>query len=68
MKVCIARDLCCGAQACVEVAPEIFWLNDEGFNGLVDVEDATLSISDEQVDQARAGAEACPERALKVTD
>lgn len=68
MKVCISRDLCCGAQTCVEVAPDVYWLNDEGFNGLVDAEDACASIKDGLEEQAREGAAACPERALKITE
>ncbi|MET0360229.1 MAG: ferredoxin [Sphingobium sp.] len=68
MKVCISRDLCCGAQTCVEVAPDVYSLNDEGFNALVDAEDACGLIKDGLEDQAREGAEACPERALKIVE
>lgn len=67
MKISISRDLCCGAQACVEAAPHIFSLNDEGFNALVD-QDESMAIPAGQEEKACEGVAACPESALKIEE
>ena len=67
MKISISRDLCCGAQACVEAAPRIFSLNDEGFNALVDRDEA-LTVAADREQEASEGVAACPESALKIEE
>lgn len=67
MKVSISRDLCCGAQTCVETAPRIFSLNDEGFNALVD-QDAPMAVPANREEEAREGVAACPKSALKIEE
>ncbi|MDO7842142.1 ferredoxin [Sphingomonas immobilis] len=66
MRVCVSPDLCCGAQTCVEAAPEVYWLKD-GFNGLVGA-DGPFTIAAGLEDKAREGAEACPESAIQILD
>ncbi len=66
MKVRVQPDLCCGAQRCAVVAPDVYRLVD-GFNALVN-EPGDHLIPEGLVDQARKGAAACPESAIKITD
>lgn len=61
LKVIIDRPACCGYGLCAEICPEIFKL-DAG--GLVYVERELVPQGLEQ--QATAGAQACPQAALKV--
>jgi ferredoxin len=65
MKVRVAADLCCGAQRCAIVAPEVYTLVD-GFNALVGQPDYEVPVELEAI--ARRGAKACPECAITVED
>jgi ferredoxin len=66
MKVRVLPDLCCGAQRCAIVAPEVYKLRDDGFNAWVDAGD--VEIPDELKEQATRGARACPECAIKIVE
>lgn len=66
MKICVAPDLCCGAQLCVQVAPEFYKLAG-GFNALV-TQDEPLEVPPEMEAAARRGADACPESAIRIID
>ena len=66
MKVRVSADLCCGAQRCAIVAPEVYELKD-GFNVLSGAEEDTV-IPSELQDAARRGAKACPECAIKIIE
>ena len=66
MKVRVSADLCCGAQRCAIVAPEVYALKD-GFNVLVGAESDT-AIPDNLQEQARRGAKACPECAIVIIE
>jgi ferredoxin len=66
MKLRVAADLCCGAQRCAIVAPEVYTLVD-GFNSLVGAsEDYVVPAGLEA--QATRGARACPECAITILD
>ena len=61
MKIRVKRDLCCGAQMCILTAPELFRINELGYNAS-DGED----VPSNQEDEAQAAANACPERAITI--
>jgi len=54
---------CSGHARCVAVAPEVFHLDDNGYNV---TEDGNLPPGLEE--QARRGAQACPERAITIIE
>jgi ferredoxin len=66
VKVTVAADLCCGAQLCAQVAPEVYTLVD-GFNSL-STADEPWTVPEGLEDKARRGARACPESAISITD
>lgn len=65
MRVKVNRDACQGNGRCTAVAPEIYTLDDLGYNisGGVSGE---FAITDEQGEAAFRGAAECPERAILV--
>ena len=60
-KVVINKPACCGYGVCAEICPDVFKLDE---NGIVYVEDELVPAGLE--DQAREGADACPQSALKL--
>jgi ferredoxin len=59
----VIAEKCCGYRLCNQVCPEVFQLDDMGF--------ATASgdaVPAELADRARAGAAACPEEAIILSD
>jgi ferredoxin len=63
VKILVTRSLCSGHARCASVAPELFTLNDEGY-----IEHDEISVPPGQEALARRGAQACPERALRVAE
>lgn len=61
LKIVINKPACCGYGVCAEICPEIFKLDE---NGIVYVDDEIVPAGLE--DQAREGADACPQSALSV--
>ena len=59
MKIRVKQDLCCAAQLCILTAPDLFRLDDLGYNAS-DGDDVPLGREDD----ARRGAESCPEGAI----
>ena len=57
------RDLCVGHAQCYTTDPDLFPIDDEGFS-LVDDQ----VVADDRITAARAGVNACPERALRLED
>nr|WP_223205357.1 ferredoxin [Gordonia jinghuaiqii] len=55
------RDLCVGHAQCYATDPGLFPIDDEGFS-LVDDQE----VPDSRLVAARAGVNACPERALRL--
>ena len=63
MKVRVDPDLCVGHGRCYVLAPDVFGADDYGHcEILVETPEGALA------DQARVGAENCPERAITIED
>ncbi|WP_242130316.1 ferredoxin [Sphingobium sp. Sx8-8] len=67
MKLHIIPDRCCGAQTCAMVAPEIYAINEEGFNAFVNAPESVVVSPDLEM-KAIEGASACPESAIVIED
>lgn len=63
MRIRVDRDLCTGHALCVEQGPDLFVLDELGFN-VTEERDVPTG----QHEQARRGAQACPEGAISVED
>lgn len=61
MKVRVDAELCVGHGRCYALAPEVFGADDYGH-----CEVLVADVDGELADQARVGAENCPERAITV--
>lgn len=61
MNVLVDTKLCSGHARCAATAPEVFELDDDGY--ALPLEN---DVPADQLDQAREGAFACPERAITV--
>ena len=63
MKIRVRADLCCAAQLCILASPDLFRLDDLGYNA----SDGD-KVSEGREDDARRGAESCPEGAISLED
>jgi ferredoxin len=63
MYVRVDLSKCCGYTLCAEVCPDVYKLDENGF---AYVDDAR--VPDGLEDGARAGADACPEAAIIISD
>jgi ferredoxin len=63
MKVRVLQDVCTGHAVCYEQGPDVFVLDDTGYNVTPDT-----VVAEELYEQARRGAAACPERAILLDD
>lgn len=61
MKVIIDHARCQGHTTCMLKAPEVFVLNDEGYNDMPPTE-----VPPELEEKARLGAMNCPEGAIRI--
>ena len=61
MKITIRRDLCCGAQLCIQCAPGVYRLDALGYND----SDGEMVPPGKEED-AKRGAMACPEDAIRL--
>lgn len=61
MKARVDRDLCVGSGFCVEAAPDVFELDDEGLSHAVN------PVSDDEA-SLREAAESCPAQAIVLED
>jgi len=61
MKIRVRKDLCCAAQLCVQAAPDLFRLDELGYNDSDGDE-----VPPDQEDQARQAAGLCPESAIEL--
>jgi ferredoxin len=61
MKITLDRSLCSGHARCNAAAPEIYELDDDGYCAI-----DTLDVPAALESAATRGAEACPERAIKI--
>jgi ferredoxin len=63
MKIRIRKDLCCAAQLCVATAPDLFRLDELGYN---DSDGEDVPEGEEAL--AREAARACPENAIRFAN
>lgn len=63
MKIEVHASRCTGHARCYAFAPEVYDLDD---NGYCDV--SQLQVSNELEQAARQGADACPERAIVISE
>ena len=61
MKIKVKRDLCCGAGLCAKSAPDVYKLDDLGYN---DMDGKNVPTGKEE--DARTGAMLCPESAIEL--
>jgi len=64
MKIAVSSELCTGQGRCYVVSPELFTADDEGFCAEQGTE---WEVPPEMEEQARLGADSCPEGAITVT-
>ncbi|HKA04250.1 MAG TPA: ferredoxin [Acidimicrobiales bacterium] len=62
MKVRVDRQVCTGHARCHVNAPDVYELDELGYNQL----DGEMEVGDALVAQARRGADSCPERAITI--
>jgi ferredoxin len=65
MKYLVDEALCSGHGLCAAVAPEVYELDDEGFNAQAG---HTCEVRAGLEDAAREGAESCPDAALVIIE
>ena len=63
MKIKVDVESCVGHARCAAVAPDVFVLDDDGFNVTAEKE-----IPPELEEQARRGADACPEMVITIVE
>lgn len=63
MRIHVDSEACTGHARCAAFAPNVYSLDDLGFNRTEDQE-----IAPELEDEARQGALACPERAIEISE
>jgi ferredoxin len=63
VRIVVEKGKCTGHARCNAVAPEVYPLDDDGYNALTEGE-----VRAGQEQHARDGAAACPERAITVTE
>jgi ferredoxin len=64
MKVTVDRSKCTGHARCAATGPDVYPLDDEGYNALEGETEVPAGLEQQAVD----GAAACPERAITVID
>ncbi len=63
MKILVDVRKCVGQARCAEISPELFKLDDNGFNVT-----AVIQVPPGLEEQAREGANACPERVITIVE
>jgi ferredoxin len=63
MKIRVVNDKCQGHAMCVAKAPDVYKLDDHGYNRM-----GTFDAPSGKEEQARRGARACPERVIHVIE
>jgi ferredoxin len=61
MRIKVQRDLCCGAQLCILAAPDVYRLDDVGYN-----DSDGDAVPPGMEDDAKRGALSCPEDAIRL--
>ncbi len=65
MKVIVDPQLCSGHGRCWTYAPEIYTLDDNGYNAVTGV---PIDVQPGKEEAARLGARTCPERAITIVE
>ena len=63
MKIIVDKAKCTGHARCAGVAPEVYRLDESGYNAMGEAE-----VPDGLQDKARRGARACPEGAIRIVE
>jgi len=63
MKVMVDEYKCQGHALCAVKCPEVYVLNDEGYNSM-----GTFEVVEGQEDKAKLGAACCPEEAISIIE
>ena len=63
MRIRVDPDLCTGHALCYQQGPDVFVLDELGYNVTAETE-----VAAEHQEQARRGAEACPEAAIAIEE
>lgn len=63
MKIIVKTDLCQGHAMCAYKSPEVYVLNEHGYNDM-----QPFDVKPGQEEAARRGAAACPEGAIEVVE
>ena len=61
MRISVNHEVCSGHGRCASVAPDVYTLDDNGYNAMDDTE-----VEPGKEDRARIGADNCPERAITL--
>ena len=63
MKIRVDESKCSGQARCATVAPDVYQLDDEGYNRM-----GIFAVVEGQETAARRGARSCPERAIDIVE
>jgi ferredoxin len=63
MRIQVDTERCTGHALCATYAPDVFVLDDLGFNRT-----PSTDVAPDLADQARRGASACPEQAITIEE
>jgi ferredoxin len=63
MRIIVDHDICSGHGRCNAAAPDLYTLDESGYSAITEV---SVAPGDEAA--ARAGVDACPERAIQLVD
>jgi len=63
MKIIVDQDVCSGHARCSIFAPSVYQLDDRGYCAITEA-DVPAGLEDD----ARRGADSCPERAITIVD
>jgi ferredoxin len=63
MKISVDEQKCSGQARCTAVAPQVYQLDDEGYNRM-----GVFAVLAGQEGVARRGARGCPERAIEIIE
>jgi ferredoxin len=63
MRIVVDHEVCSGHGRCAAVAPNVFSLDDTGYCAITETD-----VAPDLEDEARTGANNCPERAIAVIE
>ncbi len=63
MRIRVDKDLCIGCEACIDICPEVFEMQDDIASAKIEDE-----IPEDLDDAVREAAEACPSQAIEIEE